>query len=136
VRRAEIFFTLNSSIASSPVLRREPGLIRPAMPISLCRGFWEPAPCVHRDTGAVAGRDDPNPIGAVRCQPRSSVLAEANRLVGARLPLQVRRASRALVPGGHSEIKETKPTDLTTGCTVLLNAILDCSNSGPRLSGT
>jgi hypothetical protein len=49
------------------------------------------------------------------------VRAEANRFVG-----------RA---GSHSEIKETKPTNLTTCCTVLFNAILDCSNGGSQLSG-
>jgi N-carbamoyl-L-amino-acid hydrolase len=35
----------------------------------------------------------------------------------------------------HNEIEDAKLNDLTTGCAVLLNAILDCTDSGSRLSG-
>ena len=77
-------------------------------------------------------------VGAVRdaaaalCYPRPDIVSGAGH--DAVYMARVAPAAMVLVPcvGGisHNEIEDAKPEDLTAGCNVLLNAVLEAANPG------
>jgi hypothetical protein len=42
----------------------------------------------------------------------------------------------AQTAASHNEIEDAKPADLTAGCNVLLNAVLECANAGSPMGNT